>query len=72
MADYISRNMLLMAFENADTDVCESYPDGYSKWGFSYTAVRGIIKNIPVEKALTEPVRRRNKGYRPSSKAADD
>lgn len=47
MADYISRDALLMAFENADVDVRESYPAGYSEWGFSHTVVREVVKNTP-------------------------
>lgn len=47
MSDYISREVLLDMFENADADVCESYPDGYSRWGFSYKTMREVIKNIP-------------------------
>lgn len=47
MADCISRDALLMAFEDADADVCENYPDGYSKWGFSYKTVRKVVKNTP-------------------------
>lgn len=34
MSDYISREALTEAFENADADVCESFPDGYCDWGF--------------------------------------
>lgn len=34
MSDYISREALKEAFDNADADVCESYSDGYCNWGF--------------------------------------
>lgn len=47
MSDCISREVLLDMFEDEDADVCESHPDGYSKWGFSYEAVRKVVKNIP-------------------------
>lgn len=55
MDDYISRDALLKAFEYADADVCESYPDGYSEWGFGYKTMREVIKNTPA--ADVAPVR---------------
>lgn len=33
MTDYISRAALKEAFDNADADVCESYPDGHCDSG---------------------------------------
>lgn len=47
MSDYISREMLLDMFEDEEIDVCESYSDRYSKWGFSYKTVRKVVKNAP-------------------------
>lgn len=46
MSDYISRKTVLEAFEDTETDVCESYSDGYSKWGFSYETMREVVKSI--------------------------
>lgn len=55
MADYISREALTEAFENADADVCESYPDGYCDWGFGRENIREVIAGVPA--ADVEPVR---------------
>ena len=47
MAEYIDREKLEEAFDNADPDVCESYPDGYSDWGFGRENVRDVIRGVP-------------------------
>ena len=58
MSDYISREALTEAFENADADVCESFPDGYCDWGFGRQNIRDVIASVPT--ADVEPVRRGN------------
>lgn len=56
MSDYISREALKEAFENADADVCESYyPDGYCDWGFGRKNINDVIDGVPA--ADVEPVR---------------
>lgn len=55
MRDYISLKALKEAFENADADVCESYPDGSCDWGFGRKNVNDVIGRIPT--ADVEPVR---------------
>lgn len=47
MAEYIERKKVEEAFDNADPDVCESYPDGYSDWGFGRKNVRDVIRGVP-------------------------
>lgn len=47
MAEYIEREALIDAFEYADADVCESYPDGYSEWGYGIRSVRDLIRSAP-------------------------
>lgn len=47
MAEYIDREAMLKALENAEPDVCENYPDGYSDWGFGLRNIRDLIKGIP-------------------------
>lgn len=47
MAEYIERKKLEEAFANADPDVCESHPDGYSHWGFGRENVRDVIRGVP-------------------------
>ena len=47
MAEYIKREAVLEAFENADADVYEDYGDGYVDWGFGRKNVRGVINAIP-------------------------
>ncbi len=56
MDDYISRKAAREAFENADADVCESYPDGACDWGFGMKNIQEVIDGIPA--ADVEPVRR--------------
>lgn len=56
MDDYISRKAAREAFENADADVCESYPDGACDWGFGMKNIQEVIDEIPA--ADVEPVRR--------------
>lgn len=55
MDDYISRKAAREAFENADADVCESYPDGACDWGFGMKNIQEVIDGIPA--ADVEPVR---------------
>ena len=48
MSDYISRDKVAQAFEDADVDVCEDYGEYYGcEWGFSRDAVRKSAKNTP-------------------------
>lgn len=47
MDEYIERKKLEEAFDNADPDICESYPDGYSDWGFGRENVRDVISGVP-------------------------
>lgn len=47
MAEYIERKKLKEAFDNADPDVYESYPDGYGDWGFGRENVRDVIRGVP-------------------------
>ena len=54
MSDYISREALKEAFENADADVCESFPDGYCDWGFGRQNIQDVIASVPA--ADVEPV----------------
>ena len=46
-AEYIDKRELEEAFDNADPDVCESYPDGYNDWGFGRENVRDVIRGVP-------------------------
>lgn len=55
MADYISREAALEAFENADADVMEDYGDGTSDWGFGRKNIRETLNSVPA--ADVEPVR---------------
>ena len=55
MNDYISREALKEVFENADADVCESYPDGHCDWGFGRKNINDVIDGVPT--ADVEPVR---------------
>lgn len=54
MSDYISREALKEAFDNADADVCESYSDGYCNWGFGRKNINDVIDGVPA--ADVEPV----------------
>lgn len=47
MTEYIERKKLEEAFDNADPDVCESYPDGCTDWGFGGEIVRDVIRGVP-------------------------
>lgn len=47
MTEYIGREQLKAAFENADPDVCASYPDGYSEWGFRRSEIDTVINSVP-------------------------
>lgn len=55
MADYISREALKEAFDNADADVLEDYGDGACDWGFGMQNIREVINSVPA--ADVEPVR---------------
>jgi len=55
MADYISREALKEAFDNADADVMEDYGDEACIWGFGRQNVREVINRVPA--ADVEPVR---------------
>lgn len=55
MDEYISREALKEALENADADVCESYPDGHCDWGFGRKNINDVIDGVPA--ANVEPVR---------------
>ena len=55
MSDYISREALKEALENADADVCEIYPDGHCDWGFGRNNINDVIGGVPA--ADVEPVR---------------
>ncbi len=55
MADYISREALREAFENADADVMEDFGDGTCDWGFGMQNIREVINSVPT--ADVEPVR---------------
>lgn len=47
MAEYIEREKLEEAFDNAGPDVCENYTDGHSDWGFGRENVRDVIRGVP-------------------------
>lgn len=51
----IDADEFLKAFENADADVCEEYPDCYCEWGFSQKAVLDLVQNIPTIDAVVLP-----------------
>lgn len=56
MSDYISRDKVAQAFEDADVDVCEDYGEHHGcEWGFSRDAVRKIVAELPA--ADVAPVR---------------
>lgn len=52
MAEYIERKKLKEAFDNADPDVCERYPDGDGDWGFGRENVRDVIRGVPTVDAV--------------------
>lgn len=68
MSDYISREAMKEALENADADVCESYPDGYCDWGFGRKNINDVIDGVPA--ADVEPVRHGNWNIRRSRRSA--
>lgn len=47
MAEYIEREALLEALENADPDVYEDYGDGTVDWGFGRKNIQDMINGIP-------------------------
>lgn len=54
MAEYIEMKKLEEAFDNADPDVCESYLDGHSDWGFGRENVRDVIRGVPTADVAPE------------------
>lgn len=46
MIEYIKREALLNAFENADVDVCEDYGDSCA-WGYGIKLVKEIVHGVP-------------------------
>ena len=55
MSDYISRDKVAQAFEDAVVDLCEDYGGYYGcEWGFSRDAVRKIVAELPA--ADVDPV----------------
>ena len=46
MAEYITKEAIIEAFEWGDTDVVEDYGDGCI-FGFSREAIKNIINSIP-------------------------
>lgn len=55
MAEFIDREALREAFENADADVVEEYEDGTCDWGFGRQNVLEVINSVPA--ADVAPVR---------------
>ena len=55
MADYISREAAIEAFENADADVLEDYGYGACDWGFGRKNIQEVLNSVPA--ADVEPVR---------------
>lgn len=47
MDEYIERKKMEEAFDNADPDICESYRDGYSDWGFGRENIKDVIQGVP-------------------------
>ena len=47
MAEYIEREALLEAFDNADADVIEDYGDGTCDWGFGLETILEVINCVP-------------------------
>ena len=47
MAEFIEREALLEALENADPDVYEDYGDGTVDWGFGRKNIQDMINGIP-------------------------
>lgn len=71
MAEYIERKRLEEAFDNADPDVCESYPDGYSDWGFGRKNVREVISSVPAADVAPHGRETREGGSTMISEAVD-
>ena len=46
MAEYITKEAVIEAFEWGDADIVEDYGDGYI-FGFSREAIKNIINSIP-------------------------
>lgn len=46
MAEFVERETVLEAFENADADVYEDW-DGHVDWGFGWENIKSVINGIP-------------------------
>ena len=55
MDEYIERETVVEAFENADADVVEEYEDGACDWGFGRKNILEVINSVPA--ADVAPVR---------------
>ena len=53
MTDYIRREAVLEAFENANADVYEDYGDGTFDWGFGWKNIQDVINGIPAADAVS-------------------
>ena len=53
MAEYITKEAGIQAFEWGDADVFEDYKDGYIS-GFSREAIKNIINSIPAANVKEE------------------
>ena len=51
--DYIRREAVLEAFENANADVYEDYGDGTFDWGFGWKNIQDVINGIPAADAVS-------------------
>lgn len=69
MAEYIEREAMLEAFENADPDVYEDYGDGTVDWGFGRKNIQDMIIGIP--RADVAPVVHGRWEMRPTGMATD-
>ena len=69
MAEYIKREALLEALENADPDVHEDYGDGTVDWGFGRKNIQDMITGIPA--ADVAPVVHGRWEMRPTGMATD-
>ena len=55
MAEYIEREALREAFDNADADIVEEYEGGDCDWGFGRQNILEVINSVPA--ADVAPVR---------------
>ena len=51
--DYIRREAVLEAFENANADVYEDYGDGTFDWGFGWKNIQDVINGIQAADAVS-------------------